>query len=143
MKLKILSFSWESFTSSKVISITLKTKLWELTILDKHSPLIASIIPSTLYIYYFDENNMKQREDFAIWSGVIEVKNSSVKILADMLVDVEHVDKTKAEEAREKALKLMDKYKKSKNRIDMEKFIEAEDALLKSIAKLKLANLKK
>jgi F0F1-type ATP synthase epsilon subunit len=60
-----------------------------------------------------------------------------------MLVDVEHVDKSKAEEARKKALELMDKYKKSKNKLDMKKFIEAEEALLKSIAKLKLANLKK
>jgi hypothetical protein len=37
----------------------------------------------------------------------------------------------------------MDKYKQSKDRVDMEKFIEAEDMLLKSIAQLKLYEVKK
>jgi hypothetical protein len=37
----------------------------------------------------------------------------------------------------------MDKYKHAKDRVDMEKFIEAEDLLLKSIAQLKLYDLKR
>ncbi len=143
MKLKILSFSGESFSSKAVNSITLKTKMWELTVLENHSPLIASIKPSILYIKFKDDNNINQREDFAIWSWVIEVRDSSIKIVADMLIDVEEVNKWKAEEARKKALKLMAKYKNSKDRIDMENFIQAEDMLLKSIAQLKLANLRK
>lgn len=143
MKLKILSFSWESFSSKSVISITLKTKSWELTVLENHSPLIASIKPSILYVKFKDENNITQRDDFAIWSWVIEVKDSSVKIVADMLVDIDEVNKWKAEEARLKAIELMSKYKNSENKTDMANFIQAEDMLLKSIAQLKLANLRK
>lgn len=63
--------------------------------------------------------------------------------MADMLVDIEEVDLNKAKEAKERALELMEKYKNSKDKVDMEKFIEAEDALLKSIAQLKLYDLKK
>lgn len=55
-----------------------------------------------------------------------------------MLVDIDDLDIDKAERARVEALELMEKFKDSKDKMDMEKFIEAEDQLLKSIAQLKL-----
>ena len=90
-----------------------------------------------------DENSMTKREDFAIGTGVIEVSNSSVKVMSDMLIDVQEVDLDQAELAKARALELMEKYKNAQDRIDMEKFIEAEDMLLKSIAQLKLYDLRK
>jgi hypothetical protein len=36
----------------------------------------------------------------------------------------------------------MEKYKDSKDKVDMERFIQAEDMLLKSIAQLKLSEIK-
>ena len=54
MKLKMLSFSWESFNSDEVISITLMSAVWEITILDNHSPLLTSVKPSTMYLLYTD-----------------------------------------------------------------------------------------
>lgn len=143
MKLKVLSFSGENFSHNQVVSVTVMTKSGEITILDKHAPMIASIEPCVLYTVYMDENNMQQREDFAIGSGVVEVSNSSVKVMADMLIDVEEVDLNRAEQAKARALELMEKYKHAKDRVDMEKFIEAQDLLLKSIAQLKLYDLKK
>ena len=143
MKLTILSFNGESFNSEDVVSVTMMTWVGEITILDKHAPLITSLKPSTMYIVVKDENGIKRRDDFAIGSWVVEVRNSDVKIMADMLVDIEDVDIEKAEHARARALELMAKYKDSKDRMDMEKFIEAEDMLLKSIAQLKLYDLKK
>ncbi len=142
MKLKILSFSGESFSNNNVVSITLKTKVWEATILDNHAPMIASIKPSVLFIKFKDENGVEHRDDFAVGAWVVEVKDSEVKVMADMLVDIEEVDYDEAEKARLRALELMQKYKHSKDRVDMEKFIEAEDMLLKSIAQLKLYDLK-
>jgi len=133
MKLKILSFSGENFVHDEVTSVTVMTKSGEITLLDKHAPMIASIEPCVLYTKYRDENNMEQREDFAVGSGVVEVNGSSVKVMADMLIDVEEVDLDQAKLAKERALKMMDEFKNSKDRIDMEKFIEAEDMLLKSI----------
>ena len=143
MKLKILSFSGETFSHDKVTSATLMTWVGEITVLDSHSPLLTHIKPSTMYIVYKDENNIEHREDFAIGSWVVEVRDSKVKIMADMLVDIEDLDKDKAERARQEALDLMEKYKDAKDRVDMEKFIEAEDMLLKSIAQLKLYDMKK
>ena len=143
MKLKILSFTGESFSHDKVISATLMTWVGEITVLDNHSPLLTHIRPSTMYIVYKDENNVEHRDDFAVWSWVVEVRNSNVKIMADMLIDIEDLDKDKAERARQEAIDLMEKYKDAKDRVDMEKFIEAEDMLLKSIAQLKLYDMKK
>lgn len=143
MELKILSFNGESFQSDKVVSITLMTGRWEITILDRHSPLLTSIKPSTMYLVLKDENGITKRDDYAIWSWVVEVRNSKVKIMSDMLVDIEEVDYDKASKAREKALALMEKFKDSKDRIEMERFIEAEDMLLKSVAQLKLYDLRK
>jgi len=54
--------------------------------------------------------------------------------MIDMLVDIEDLDLEHLERAKIEAQELMQKFKDSKDKIDMEKFIEAEDALLKSIA---------
>ncbi len=138
MKLKIFSFSWESFSSDQVVSATLMTSIWEITLLDNHAPLLTSIKPSTMYVIFKDDNWVEKREDFAIWKWVVEVSDNSIKVMADMLVDIDDLDTEAAERAREQAVKLMEKYKDSKDKVDMERFVEAEDMLLKSIAQLKL-----
>jgi F0F1-type ATP synthase epsilon subunit len=140
MKLKILSFSWESFSSDNVISATMMTAIWEITVLDNHSPLLTSIKPSTMFVIYKDSSWNEKRDDFAIWKWVVEVSNSEVKVMADMLIDIDDLDVEAAERARTKAVELMEKYRDAKDKIDMEKFIEAEDMLLKSIAQLKLSD---
>jgi len=141
MKLKILSFAGESFSSDNVKSVTLMTTSGEITILNNHVPLLTNMKPSTMYITYMD-GKIEKRDDFAIWSGVAEVSNNEVKIMADMLVDVADLDVEKAERARLDAIALMEKYRDSKDKVDMEKFIEAEDLLYRSIAQLKLGELR-
>lgn len=142
MKLEILSFNWKLFKSHSVVFITAVTKMWEITVLDNHIPIITTLKPSVLRVVYIDENNMKKEEDFAIWGWILEVSNSSAKILIDMLVSVNDVNIDLALKAKEEAIFIMEKYKNSKDRVDMEKFIEAEDMLLKSIAQLKLSEVK-
>ena len=143
MNLKILSFSGKSFAHDNIVSATIMTWVGEITILKNHSPLLTSIKPSTMYIVYKDQNNIEYRDDFAIWSWVVEVNNNNIKIMADMLVDIKDLNKNEVERAKQEALDLMEKYKNNKDKIDMEKFIEAQDMLLKSIAQLKLYDLKK
>ncbi len=141
MKLNIYSFNWEHFSSDKVTSVTMMTMDWEITILDRHTPLLSAFKPSTMFLLYKDENEVIYRNDFAVWAWFLEVKDSEVKILTDMLIDVEDqkdIDKDAIELAKSDAIALMEKYKSSKDRVDMEKFIEAEDNLMKSIAQLKL-----
>ena len=143
MKLEILSFEWDVFKSDDVVSVNVMTKNGEITILDNHMPIITSINPGVLFIQYKEKDTGKTlHTEFAVWRGVLEVGHNSSKILIDMLVSSENLDTQKAEEARLEALKLMEKYKNSKDKVDMEKFIEAEDMLFKSIAQLKLWSIK-
>lgn len=142
MKLEILSFNGKLFKSRTVISVTAMTKTWEITVLENHSSLITSLKPSVLLVIYNDENNVKKEEKFAIGGWILEVSHSSMKILIDMLVWVEDLDIDLAEKARLEALATMEKYKNSKDKVDMEKFIEAQDMLLKSVAQLKLGNIR-
>jgi len=58
--------------------------------------------------------------------------------MADMLVDVVDLDFAEVERAKAKAIEIMAKYKDAKDKVDMEKYIEAEDMLLKALAQLKL-----
>ena len=143
MKLTILSFDGKKIENDKVFSVTLLTKSWEITILDNHTPLITSVKPSTMYYIYKDENNIAIRDDIAIWNWVVEVSNWRVKIMVDMMIDIEDLPVEDLERAKIEAENLMKKYKENKDKIDMEKFIEAEDQLLKSIAWLKLYEIKK
>ena len=140
MKIEILSFTWNLFKSETVEQVTAMTKVWEVTILEWHSPLVTVLKPSIISIVYTDDKWLKTEKDFAVGGWVLEVSNSKVKILIDMLVLVHEVDIDKAENAKKEALALMEKYKDAKDKVDMEKFIEAEDMLLKSVAKLKLTD---
>jgi len=142
MKLEILSFTWNLFRSETVEQVTAMTKVGEITLLDNHAPLVTVLKPSIISIIYIDDKWSKIEKDFAIGWGVLEVSNSSVKVLIDMLVSIDEVNIDAAEKAKKDALAMMEKYKNSKDKVDMEKFIEAEDMLLKSVAKLKLSDLK-
>lgn len=142
MKLEILSFNGKLFKSHSVVLINAQTLAWEITLLEHHASLITALKPSVLKVVYLDENNMKQEELFAIWGGVLEISNNSAKILIDMLVNVDELDIDHAQKAKEQALALMEKHKNSQDKVDMEKFIEAQDMLLKSLAQLKLGGLK-
>lgn len=143
MELKILSFEWESFLNKKVVSVTLLTWVGEITVLEDHEPLMTYVEPSTLYVNFLDENNIEYRDDFAVWRWVVEIDWKEIKILTDMLTDIANLDIDKVRRAKLKAKELMEKYKDSSDKIDMARFIEAEDALLKSIAQLKLYDIKK
>lgn len=140
MKLKISSFTWESFNSDSVISVTLMTISWEITILEDHAPILTSVKPSDMSVVFMD-NWVKKQENFAIWKWIVEVSSDWVKVMADMLLDMNWVDIEAVEYARKKALELMEKYK-NQWKIDMDKYIEAEDMLLRSIAQLKLRDIK-
>lgn len=95
-----------------VDQITLPAKEGEITILPNHIPLVASLHAGELVI--------KQGDRFTpmvISGGLVEVQPGSlVTVLADTAEKVEEIDEKRAEEARERAARLM-----------KEKVVEAED----------------
>lgn len=143
MELKILSFEWESFVNKNVVWVTLLTGVGEITVLEDHVPLMTYVEPSTLYIDYIDENNIRIRDDFAVWRWVVEIDGKKIKILTDMLTDIADLDVEEVRRAKMKAESLMEQYRWRTDKMDMVKFLEAEEALLRSIAQLKLYDIKK
>lgn len=66
MKIKLLSFTGESFSHKDVTSLTVMTQSGEVTILNRHSPMITAVEPCVLYTKYLDNNGMEMRDDFAV-----------------------------------------------------------------------------
>lgn len=143
MKLEIISFSWGVFKNENVHSLSLITKSWEITILWDHTPLISSVVPCILNVNYKSEDWPMISEDFMVWRWILEVWNDEIKVLIDVLINAENIDIDKAELAKSNALEIMEKYKNASDQIDMEKFLEAEDQLLKALAQLKMAKKNK
>lgn len=137
MKLEILSFEWNVFSSDSVNQVYSETKAGAITILEWHASLLVSLLPSVIEVKYL-KNWEEKIENFAVWWWVLEVSNDKIKILVDMLITVEKADKERAQKAKDDAEKLMEKYKNAKDKIWMEEFIKAEDIVLKSIAEMKL-----
>lgn len=138
MKVEIVSYYGKLFSKNNAFSLTVTTKTWEITILENHIPLISVLVPCVVEVEY-GENEQKYKEHFAIGWGIVHVTHEgNVKVLVDMLVGVDEVDFTKAEKAKEEALALMERYKHAHDKEDLEKFIEAEDMLFRSLAQIKL-----
>jgi F0F1-type ATP synthase epsilon subunit len=76
-------------------------------------PMMTSIDPGVLGVVYKanPEDTKLTTQEFAVGRGVLEVGNDTSKVLIDMLVSAENLDKDKAETAKQNALKLMEKYK--------------------------------
>jgi len=99
------------FEAKAVESITLPTKMGEITILPDHLPLVSSLVAGEVRVKVGGEEI-----SMAVSGGFIEVKPGQVVVLADTAERAEEIDVKRAEEARERAKKTME-----------EKKIEAED----------------
>lgn len=111
--------------------VSIPTSTGEITILPHHIPLVSQLAPGDLMI-------KKGEEIFhmAVAGGFVEVhKGDSVVILADMAERAEEIDIAKAEEAQERARKIM-----ATEFNDSEKFAQASALLEKSMVRLRIAN---
>ena len=70
----------------------------EMGILPNHSPVLSTIRLGVIKVRYAG-----QEENFTITGGLVEVQPEIVTILADAAENVEEIDISRAEEARERA----------------------------------------
>ena len=90
------------FEAPAVESITLPTKMGEITILPEHLPIVSSLVPGEVRVTVGG-----QHISMAVSGGFIEVRPGNVVVLADTAERAEEIDEARAEEARERARKLM------------------------------------
>ncbi len=84
--------------------VTLPTKMGAITVLPDHIPLISELKFGELLA-------QKEEEDmpFAIWGGIVEIKDNQVIVLADVAEFAEDIVLDKVEQAKKDAEALMQK----------------------------------
>lgn len=113
-----------------VDAVTLPTQMGEITILPKHIPLVANLVPGE--VRYRTGN---QTKFFAVSGGFIEVrKDGKVIVLADTAEFGHEIDLDRAEKAKDTAKKMM-----QENYKDETTFADAAALLEKNLARLKVA----
>lgn len=114
-----------------VDSLTLPTRMGEITVLPNHIPLVAALVPGEVIL-------RKDRTEslLAVSSGFIEVKpGNEITVLADTAERAEEIDVKRAEEAKERARKLLEQ----KEKLNEEAFASAAAALERELARLRVA----
>ncbi|MFD1008444.1 MULTISPECIES: F0F1 ATP synthase subunit epsilon [Oceanisphaera] len=123
----------ESLYSGSVSAVTVSGSEGELGIRYGHAPLLTSIRPGL--IQYMTKSG--QQEVLYVSGGMLEVQNSSVKVLADTAIRAEDLDKAKAEEAKRSAEAKLHSSSPDVN------YAEAAADLARAVAKLRVLQLLK
>jgi len=100
----------------------------DMGILPNHAPLLSTLKYGILRLRY-----QGREEDFAISGGVIEVQPNIITILANAAENVEEIDVTRAEEARQRAEEILESPPSS---MDTDEYLAMEAALRRSQLRL-------
>lgn len=131
--MKILNF--EITTPEKIVlkdeieSVTVPTKMGQITILPDHIPIVSSLEPGELIV-----RKEKEEIPMAVSGGFVHVSfDNKVIILADTAEKVEEIDEQRADRARERAEELL----KTK-RVDAADYAVILGELNKEMARLRV-----
>ncbi|HAM88911.1 TPA: ATP synthase F1 subunit epsilon [Candidatus Falkowbacteria bacterium] len=130
---KIIKF--EIVTQERVVmkemiyQVTVPTKEGEITIMPKHMPLVAILVPGVIEIK--KENG--EVEIASVSGGFIEVLRNKVVLLADTAERAMDIDEKRAEEARIRATDNL----KNIRQFDAEEYASISGAIAKELARTK------
>ncbi len=102
LKFSIVTPERMVFEAPHVESITLPTKMGEITILSNHLPLVSALVAGEVRVKVGGEDIL-----MAVSGGFIEVRPGQVIVLADTAERAEEINEQRAEEARQRAVELM------------------------------------
>ena len=101
----------------------------EMGILPNHSPLLSLLDPGVVRVKLGDDER-----DFSIMGGVVEVTPEQVNVMATAAEDVEEIDISRAEAAKERALQRM-----AGEELDKDAYLRLKAALKRSNIRLTAA----
>ena len=115
------------------------TQAGSLGVLPNHSPLISPLNIDAVRIDLIGEED--KSDWVAVNGGIIEIRDNVVSIIANSAETEEDIDVSRAEDAKERAKRKIEKAKQSENHdIDLAR---AEVALHRAINRLNVANKKR
>ncbi len=126
MQLHIITPEKEVFNDS-VDEVVLPTTDGVIGVLPHHTPVVSQIAPGEIL--------MKKNGNtlpFAVYGGFVTVQNNVVSLLADYAEQVDNMQLAKAEEAKERAEKLM------QEKLTNEDYILASAELQKAIMQIRV-----
>lgn len=128
MNLKIITPEREIF-SEAVTQVTVPTMDGEITILDHHVPLVGIVKAGEILIKRGDEII-----PLAVSGGMVQVRPDGVVLLADTAERVEEIIEQRAQEAHDRAKKLLEE-----KRADTSEYATIAAKMEKEMARLKVA----
>jgi len=111
----------------EIDSVSLPTADGEITVLPHHVPIITTIVPGPVIV-----RSGKDEKVFAVSRGVIEIDQTSVRVLSDIADRADDLEESAIEKARINAEKLM-----TEKRQDATEFAEATAILDRELARLR------
>ena len=102
--------------------------LGEMGILPGHAPLLSALEMGVIQV-----KKDQEQEVFTVTGGFIEVQPDIVTIMADAAEHIDEIDEERAQQAMERAQRLLDEYSEE----DAENYIRIQAALRRSSLRLK------
>jgi F-type H+-transporting ATPase subunit epsilon len=130
LKLEIVTQERRVYSADDVEMVVAPGSEGELGILPSHAPLVTSLQEGVMRV----KRAEGREEVLAIHGGFMEVLPDHVTVLADAAERAEEIDLARAEEARQRAEKLM-----QQRREDKVDYVRAEAMLRRSLVRLKAA----
>jgi F-type H+-transporting ATPase subunit epsilon len=120
----------ETVLDTQIVSLVAPGSEGYLGVLAHHAPLITTLIPGTLKLTYAGGRT----EIFCVSGGFLEVSADHALVLADTIERLEEIDVTRAEQARDRARRRLQKRPEG---LDVDR---AEAALRRALARLRVVH---
>lgn len=118
-----------------VYELMAPTTLGDIAVFPGHEPLVTMAAPGALAVRYKKEDEDNALDYFAISGGVIEIDQTSIRVLVDEADYGDDIVEAETKEALERALKLRDE---AKNQVDLDK---AHQLIDRHTVRLRVAEL--
>ncbi len=120
-------------SETEALSVTLPTKMGDITVLPSHAPLFSLLAPGEIII----RKAQGSPESLVVSGGYVSVFKNQVKVLADFSMQSSDINEQAAKEAIERAKQAMEE------KVSDESFALAEAEMRKALAQLWVAQKRK
>ncbi len=123
--------------SEQVYEVILPTKDGQISVFPDHVPVVSILKPGVLGLRRTAKTADADLEHVAISGGYVEITGNRVRVLADSAERAEEISQLRAEQAKKRAVELLNQTK------DTQENAEAAAMLERALTRIKVASLKK
>jgi F-type H+-transporting ATPase subunit epsilon len=117
------------YLSDDVDSVVLPAAEGEMGVLPMHAPLVTTLLPGELRF-----TKAGKTTTLAVGEGLVEVTQTTTRVLTDLAVEEAHIDEAKVQEALDRAQQRL----KDASKLNAEEVAAVEASIAKSIAQLRI-----